>query len=298
MSTKPINIWKANYVTTSSRLKPKLDELGSLHARHLLKPAFDENTEEEEKIEVLGNEISKLITSTHRHIQCIRSSLEIGSKMDQLLTKNVVTYLLLSLQDLTFKFRNSQNNYINQISSREERSNHYFKSNFETIELDDRSSSSGFASGQTNVETFDNFLQPKSAGSSNDHYYGDGGDDALDEDFQRPVTSRMTQQQLLLFEEENTKMAQHREEEVHKVVKSISDLHDIFKDLSHMVQEQGTVLDRIDYNVEQVQTRVSEGLRQLQRAELYQRKNRKMMIIVILAGVTLFMLTLLIFTKF
>lgn len=280
----------------SSRLKPKLDELGSLHARHLLKPAFDENTEEEEKIEFLGNEISKLITSTHRHIQCIRSSLETGSKMDQLLTKNVVTYLLLSLQDLTYKFRNSQSNYINQISSREERSNQYFKSNFETIELDDRSSS-GFASGQTNVDTFDNFLQPKSAASSNDHYYDDGGDDALDEDFQRPVTSRMTQQQLLLFEEENTKMAEHREEEVHKIVKSISDLHDIFKDLAHMVQEQGTVLDRIDYNVEQVQTRVSEGLRQLQRAELYQRKNKKMLVIVILAGITLFMLTLLIFTK-
>lgn len=285
-----------NDVIMTSRLKPKLDELGSLHARHLLKPAFDENTEEEDKIELLGNEISKLITSTHRQIQCIRSSLEIGNKMDQLLTKNVVTYLLLSLQDLTYKFRNSQSNYINQISSREERSNQYFKSNFETIELDDRSSSSGFASGQTNVETFDNFLQPKS-GASSDHYY-DGGDDALDEDFQRPVTSRMTQQQLLLFEEENTKMAQHREEEVNKIVKSISDLHDIFKDLSHMVQEQGTVLDRIDYNVEQVQTKVSEGLRQLQRAELYQRKNRKMMAIVILAGITLFMLTLLIFTKF
>lgn len=275
-------------------MKPKLDELGSLHARHLLKPAFDENTDEEEKIELLGNEISKLITSTHRHIQCIRSSLGVGSKMDQRLTTNVVTYLLLSLQELTFKFRNSQSNYINQLSSREERSNQYFKSNFETIELDDRSSSSGFASGQTNVETFDNFLQPKSS----DLYYDDGGDEALDEDFQRPVTSRMTQQQLLLFEEENSKMAQHREEEVNKIVKSISDLHDIFKDLSHMVQEQGTVLDRIDYNVEQVQTRVSEGLRQLQRAELYQRKNRKMIAIMVLAGITLFMMTLLIFTKF
>lgn len=64
-----------------------------------------------------------------------------------------------------------------------------------------------------------------------------------------------------------------------------------------MVQEQGTILDRIDYNVEQTQTRVSEGLRQLQRAEMYQRKNRKMCIIMVLASVTLFMLLLLIFTK-
>lgn len=64
------------------------------------------------------------------------------------------------------------------------------------------------------------------------------------------------------------------------------------------VQEQGTVLDRIDFNVEQTQTRVTEGYKQLQRAEMYQRKNRKMYCILILASVTLFMMVLLIITKF
>jgi len=62
-----------------------------------------------------------------------------------------------------------------------------------------------------------------------------------------------------------------------------------------MVQEQDTVLDRIDYNVEQ--TRVSGGLRQLHRAKMHQRKNRKMRHILVLAAVTLFALLLLIFTK-
>lgn len=68
-------------------------------------------------------------------------------------------------------------------------------------------------------------------------------------------------------------LAEHREKEVIKKVQSIADLHEIFKDLAQMVQEQGTVLDRIDFNVEPKQTRVTEGYKQLQRAEMYQQLN-------------------------
>ncbi|XP_020715146.1 syntaxin-16 isoform X3 [Ceratitis capitata] len=286
---------------TLSKIKPKLDELGSLHARHLLQPAFDENHEEETEIESLSQEISKLITSTHRHIQCIRSSLGVGTRMEQKLTENVVTCLLLQLQELTSKFRNSQSSYIRQLNSREERSQKYFDNDdFTNVDLvsvstDDRGNY---------VDTFDNFLQPvtneldnKKSNLNHSYLYDDESTQQIDEDFQRPISKRMTKQQLLLFEEENTRVALSRDEEVTKIVKSIYDLNDIFKDLSQMVQEQGTVLDRIDYNVEQTQTKVSEGLRQLQRAEMYQRKNRKMCIIMVLAAVTLFMLLLLIFTK-
>ncbi|XP_055389523.1 syntaxin-16 [Condylostylus longicornis] len=272
---------------TMSKIKPKLDVLGSLHVRHLLRPNTFDETNEEEDIDDLSQEISKLIASTHRHIQCIRSSLGCGNKTEQQLTQNVVTYLLLSLQDLTIKYRNGQNQYLNQLNSREERSKKFFEpTDFTTIDLNETDEK------QNNVETFDNFLQPKSNNAEN--YYDE---ENLDDQFQKPVSAKMTQQQLLLFEEENTKLAEHREMEVNKIVKSIVDLNDIFKDLSHMVQEQGTVLDRIDYNVEQTQVRVFAGLKQLQKAEMYQRKNRKIMAIMILSGITLFMTVLLVFTK-
>ncbi|ALC49389.1 Syx16 [Drosophila busckii] len=282
---------------TMSKIKPKLDELGSLHARHLLRPTFDDQRDEECEIEVLSQMVSKLIASTHRHIQCVRSSLGVGTKIEQRLTANAVHCALLQLQDLTYKFRSSQNAYLVQLNSREERSQKYFDNDsFTNVELGDSSS----AEPANFVDTFDNFLQPMEsavrAKTQNAYLFGDDDQD-IDDHFKKPVAQRMTQQQLLLFEEENSRVAQHREEEVTKIVKSIYDLNDIFKDLGHMVQEQGTVLDRIDYNVEQTQTRVSEGLRQLQRAELYQRKNRKMCIILVLAAVTLFMLLLLIVTK-
>lgn len=220
-----------------------------------------------------------------------------GNKLEQRLTKSVVTHLLLALQDVTYRFKSSQSNYLRQLNSREARSNAFFETpDFTTIDLNDIS-----AAGTINsVDTFDNFLKPTTSKPSANPDYFEQSDEQIDEYFQKSISQqgRMTQQQLLLFEEENTKMAEHREKEVIKIVQSIADLHDIFKDLGQMVQEQGTVLDRIDYNVEQTQTRVTEGYKQLQRAEMYQRKNRKMHCILILAIVTLFMMILLIFTKF
>uniref|UniRef100_A0A1I8PK79 t-SNARE coiled-coil homology domain-containing protein n=1 Tax=Stomoxys calcitrans TaxID=35570 RepID=A0A1I8PK79_STOCA len=276
---------------TMSKIKPKLDELGSLQARSLLRPAFDESQEDEVEMEKLSQEIAKLITSTHRHVQCIRYSLGEGGKLQQRLTANVVTYIMLSLQELTLKFRYSQNSYLKQLNSREERSQKFF---------DDFANVPPGGERDNYVDSFDNFLQPASTNRSN-YFQDDDEDEAkqneLDQHFQRPMANRMTEQQLLLFEEENTRLALNRDEEVSKIVKSIYDLNDIFKDLGQMVQEQGTVLDRIDYSIEQTQTRVSEGVRQLQKAEMYQRKNRKMCAILVLAGITLFLLILLIITK-
>ncbi|KAH8400292.1 hypothetical protein KR215_009971 [Drosophila sulfurigaster] len=284
---------------TMSKIKPKLDELGSLHARHLLRPTFDDQRDDECEIEVLSQIVAKLIASTHRHIQCVRSSLGVGSKVEQRLTANAVECALLQLQDLTVKFRNSQNAYLLQLNSREERSQKYFDNNeFTNVEL-----------GNDELGNFadsfaDNFLDSAATGgggggggAATNAYLFEEDEHEIDDHFKKPLAQRMTQQQLLLFEEENTRLAQHREQEVTKIVKSIYDLNDIFKDLGHMVHEQGTIMDRIDYNVEQTQTRVSEGLRQLQRAEMYQRKNRKMCIILVLAAVTFLMLLLLIFTK-
>lgn len=107
----------------------------------------------------------------------------------------------------------------------------------------------------------------------------------------------LNQKQLLLMQEENSKMIEEREEEVNKIVKSIVDLNDIFKDLANMVHEQGTVLDRIDYNIEQTQVQVHEGYKQLQKAERYQRKNRKMHCIFILGVAVVVMFVLLIIVK-
>ena len=52
---------------------------------------------------------------------------------------------------------------------------------------------------------------------------------------------------------------QQREREIEQIAQGIIDLANIFQELQTMVIDQGTMLDRIDYNVERMATDVKEG---------------------------------------
>uniref|UniRef100_H0W9U4 Syntaxin-16 n=2 Tax=Cavia porcellus TaxID=10141 RepID=H0W9U4_CAVPO len=106
----------------------------------------------------------------------------------------------------------------------------------------------------------------------------------------------LTDDQLVLVEQ-NTLMVEEREREIRQIVQSISDLNDIFRDLGAMIVEQGTVLDRIDYNVEQSCIKTEDGLKQLHKAEQYQKKNRKMLVILILFVIIVVLIVVLVGVK-
>lgn len=57
-----------------------------------------------------------------------------------------------------------------------------------------------------------------------------------------------------------------RDREVSSIAESITDLATLFKDLSSLVIDQGTLLDRIDYNIEQMATDMEGAVKELQTA--------------------------------
>lgn len=259
-----------------SRLKGKLEELSKLYDKHLLRPTLDDSSAEEHQIEILTQEITRMFGSTHRLVQQIRQQSSYGrSRVEQQLSKNVTASLISSLQELSTTFRKLQNTYLKKLNSREERSRQYFDTVLDLDTSDKMIGDLEWGGLTSEAENIDRQFSYSTAGG----------------------IKCQTQAQLLLLEEENTRMAAHHEAEVQGIVKSIVDLNEIFKDLSHMVVEQGTVLDRIDYNVEQTQIQVYQGYQQLQKADAYQRKNRKMMCILILSAVTILLTCLLIIVK-
>ncbi|KAH9755431.1 Syntaxin-43 [Citrus sinensis] len=85
-----------------------------------------------------------------------------------------------------------------------------------------------------------------------------------------------------------------REREIQQVVESVNELAQIMKDLSVLVIDQGTIVDRIDYNIQNVATTVDEGLKQLQKAERTQKKGGMVMCATVLVIMCFVMLVLLI----
>lgn len=85
-----------------------------------------------------------------------------------------------------------------------------------------------------------------------------------------------------------------REREIEDIAQGIIDLANIFQELQSMVIDQGTMLDRIDYNVERMATDVKEADKELKVATGYQKKStkRKVILLLILLVVGMFILVL------
>mmetsp|Transcript_7477 Transcript_7477/g.19932 ORF Transcript_7477/g.19932 Transcript_7477/m.19932 type:complete len:324 (+) Transcript_7477:58-1029(+) len=89
-------------------------------------------------------------------------------------------------------------------------------------------------------------------------------------------------------------LAEERDQEIRKIVSSITELAEIMRDLATLVVDQGTILDRIDRNVEEVGIRVEEGVGQLERAEKNQKMSRMFICIVVLVVIILLLLIIIV----
>jgi syntaxin 16 len=91
--------------------------------------------------------------------------------------------------------------------------------------------------------------------------------------------------------------ASDREREIIRIAQSVNQLATIFRELNELVIEQGTVLDRIDYNIESTLAKVQSGVKHLEDAEKQSKKALTLKCIILLAIICFMLLIVFIWRK-
>lgn len=86
-----------------------------------------------------------------------------------------------------------------------------------------------------------------------------------------------------------------RDLEINNIAQSISDLAELFRDLNTLVIDQGTMLDRIDYNAQGTKTQVDDANIQLNQATKYQKSSSKFKCICLLILLILLVIVFIIY---
>lgn len=72
-----------------------------------------------------------------------------------------------------------------------------------------------------------------------------------------------------IYELENIEnIARDRNEKIERLVRSINQLNDLFKQMNRLVIEQGTILDRIDFNIENTHQKSTKAKEELIKVEI------------------------------
>ena len=116
--------------------------------------------------------------------------------------------------------------------------------------------------------------------------------ESLDDNEEENLNNNFLMKQDDDFEQQMKK----RNEDINILANSINELSGIFKDLQNVVQEQGTILDRIDYNIDVSYENSQKGLKFLKKAEEHQNESCFRNVILVLF-VIIFIETLLIIFK-
>jgi len=239
------------------RLQSREKMLKELQQKHLKRPDFSDEASAREQEKI--KELTEELTSIFTHV---RRLIRLLQETDPCHRKSIDALR----ENVTSSFLFTLNNLLNDFRSSQ---SHYVR------QIDAR---------KKNVDSF--LLATE---------HNTGAFDIFNDVPVQNSTEELTIDQLQMIVE-NESMVRDREKEVVKISKSILELNTLFKDLASLVTDQGTILDRIDYNVEQSVMQIKSAYQNIQKAEKYQR-NRKMHIIVILAGIAAFLLLLLIATK-
>ncbi|KAK3297040.1 t-SNARE [Chaetomium fimeti] len=245
----------------------KSQKLERLHQKHVLPGFNDEETKkaEEGEIERLTQDITRGFHGCGRCIQRIERMVREGksngqmSRADETMAKNIKVNLAARVQEASAGFRKKQSTYLKKLRD------------MAGLASPTERSSTPLAGG--------NYTDPSILESDADRNYS------------QSMLQTTTHQKLL---HSNDAVISQREKEIEQIAQGIIELADLFREMQTMVIDQGTMLDRIDYNVESMATHVKEAAKELKTAEGYQKKTTKRKIIFLLLLIIAAMIILLV----
>ncbi|QIX00347.1 hypothetical protein AMS68_005864 [Peltaster fructicola] len=250
----------AERLTSISAQMKRLDQL---HAKHVL-PGFDDESvkiKEEREIEGLTNEITRGFTSCQSAIRRIDQMVQQqrSTREEETMARNLKISLAGRVGEVSTTFRKKQAAYLKKL-----RALGGMGAPLDSI------GGRGTPSIAANPYT----------------------DPAMQESEQDRSSAQSTLQQTTQVRRRTGMLdaqIDQREREIETIAKGIIDLSNIFQEIQTMVIDQGSMLDRIDYNVENTAEQLKSAEKELKVATNYQKRNTKrwimLLLILIIAGI-------------
>ncbi|KAI0433378.1 t-snare, syntaxin [Xylaria sp. FL1042] len=240
----------------------KSQTLERLHQKHVLPGFNDEEAKraEEGEIERLTQSITKGFHECHRCIQRIEQMVREGqqartmTRAEEIMAKNIQISLAGRVQEASAGFRKKQSAYLKKLRG---------MSGLGAVSPGgDRAATPLGGVGAANYAADPSLLESDA-----------------DRSYSQSALQQTTAQRLL---HSNDAVILQREREIEDIAQGIIELSDLFRDLQNMVIDQGTMLDRIDYNVERMATDVKAAEKELVVASGYQKRTTKRKLILLL----------------
>ncbi|KAJ5513078.1 hypothetical protein N7463_002630 [Penicillium fimorum] len=240
-------------------------QLDKLHQKHLLPGFGDEELRKQDEgvIERLTQHVTRSFHDCQRAIMLIETM--VGESKahggvtsgEETMAKNIQISLAARVQEASARFRKKQSTYLRKLRDLE-----------------------GIAT------PFDGTPMPAQ------NPYTDPS--MMESDADRSFSQTMLQQTSQRQTGQNDAAIAQREREINDIAKGIIELSDIFRELQSMIIDQGTMLDRIDYNVERMGTEVKAADKELKVATGYQKRTTKRKIMLLLLLIVVGMIIVLV----
>ncbi|KAJ6283961.1 t-SNARE [Bipolaris maydis] len=230
-------------------------KLDQLHQKHVL-PGFDDEDvkkREEREIEQITQAITRLFQKCQQAIKridtMVREAKQQGSinQGEEVMARNLKISLASRVGEVSAMFRKKQAAYLKKLRD------------------------------------LGGFTSPFRSATPVQNPYNDPALQESDADRSFSQSTLLQTKQQRMRHDPNEALIAQREREIEDIAQGIIELANIFQELQTMVIDQGSMLDRIDYNVENMFRDVKEADKELKVASGYQRRSVKRKIMLLLA---------------